>query len=404
MNHRLAARGIIEGAKRSFCIHQVPCFDYRAGLDLPQKPSCVQKKPLFFQLKTRGNKSGIYLSLLVLAGLALLPACSGESDAEKGKPQSGHIPVRTALVQEITLSSVVSGAGALVSNQEARPAFKTGGVIKRVFAEEGENVFKGQLLATLNLTEINAQVRQAEEGLEKAKRDLQRAKNLYADSIATLEQVQNATTALRLAEETIEIARFNQSYSEVRAPVNGKVLKVLLHSGEIAAPGMPVFAIIGTDKADWKIRVGLSDKDWAATRLGNAAEVTFDAFPGKTFQASVSDLAETINPQSGTFDAELSLKNYPPRLAAGLVASVRIFPESGQPSTVIPIDALIEVEGERGIVYVVRDSQYVQRTEVQIGKLYADKVEITKGVKPGTLVATSGAAYLKHGKKISIVR
>ena len=62
------------------------------------------------------------------------------------------------------------------------------------------------------------------------------------------------------------------------------------------------------------------------------------------------------------------------------------------------------MEGERGIVYVVRDSQYVQRTEVQIGKLYADKVEITKGVKPGTLVATSGAAYLKHGKKISIVR
>ena len=345
----------------------------------------------------------IYLSLLVSASLALLPACAGESEAEKGQPQTEQTAVRTALVQEITLSSVVSGAGALVSSQEARPAFKTGGVIKRVFVEEGDQVLKGQLLATLNLTEINAQVRQAEEGLEKTKRDLQRVRNLYADSIATLEQVQNATTALRLAEESIEIARFNQSYSEVRAPVNGKVLKVLLHSGEIAAPGMPVFAIIGTDKADWKIRVGLSDKDWARLRLGNPAEVSFDAFPGKTFQASVSDLAETINPQSGTFDAELSLKSFPPRLAAGLVASLRIFPDSGRPSTVIPIDALIEVEGDRGIVYVVRDSHYVQRTEVQIGKLYADKVEITKGVKPGTLVATSGAAYLKHGKKIAIV-
>ncbi|MDV7400678.1 hypothetical protein RZS08_55190, partial [Arthrospira platensis SPKY1] len=98
----------------------------------------------------------------------------------------------------------------------------------------------------LDLTEIEAQVRQAKEGLDKARRDLQRAQNLYADSIATLEQVQNATTAVEVATQSVEIAEFNRQFSEIRAPFAGKVVAKLLNEGEVTGPGTPVFYLIAT--------------------------------------------------------------------------------------------------------------------------------------------------------------
>lgn len=344
-----------------------------------------------------------WLSIPILVWMQF--GCSKQAEPNASPGQSEEIiPIHVEKVTQKSLALPVYASGVVVSDQEAKPAFKTGGIIKRVFVEAGDVVLKGQLLATLNLTEINAQVRQAEEGLEKARRDLQRVRNLFADSIVTLEQMQNATTALRLAEETVEIARFNQSYSEVRAPIEGTVLRVLLQSGEVVAPGMPVFVILGNTNRNWTIKAGLSDRDWARLRIGNPAEITFDAFPGIVYPGHVKHLAEIANPQSGTFDVEIALDRFPPRLAGGLVASVTLFPPSGSPATTISIDALIEAQDGRGVVYVVRDSSYVQRVEVEVGDLYEHNAVITKGLKPGTLVATTGGAYLAHGKKIKIIQ
>jgi multidrug efflux pump subunit AcrA (membrane-fusion protein) len=98
----------------------------------------------------------------------------------------------------------------MVSDLESKPAFKTGGVIERTFFKEGDHVQEGQLLATLHMAEINAQVDQARKGVEKTTRDLARVKNLYADSVATLEQYQNVQTANDVSNETLKIALFNQ--------------------------------------------------------------------------------------------------------------------------------------------------------------------------------------------------
>ena len=166
-----------------------------------------------------------YVALLACVA-AVAMACQSKSKQESPAAAPEEvIPVRIAQAEERVLVFPVVASGILTSGQEAKPGFKTGGVIKRTFVEEGDRVFKGQLLATLHMAEINAQAQQAEEGLAKAKRDLQRAKNLYADSVATLEQVQNASTAVRLAEESIQIARFNQQDSEVRSPVKCNVTR-----------------------------------------------------------------------------------------------------------------------------------------------------------------------------------
>ena len=312
------------------------------------------------------------------------------------------IAVRTAKVERENLTLSIHATGMVGSDTEAKTAFKTGGVISKMYAEEGSFVKKGQLLATLDLTEINAQVQQATEAVNKSKRDLQRAENLYADSVATLENVQDARTGLRVAEENLRMADFNKNYSEIRSPIDGKVIQKLANTGEIVGPGMPAYFILGNAKSDWNIKTGLSDRDWARVNVGDRAAVTFDAYPRKNYEAKVTRLADTGNPGSGTFDVELSIIGGAPRLAAGLISAVEIFPKNVQQQTVIPLDALVETNRFDAKVFTIKDNK-AQMIDIRIAFLHEDKVVVSTGLENVDVVVTDGAAYLFEGALVEIV-
>ncbi|WP_448635728.1 biotin/lipoyl-binding protein [Pedobacter panaciterrae] len=95
----------------------------------------------------------------------------------------------------------VETSGLLSSEQQSNLSFKTSGIINRILVKEGDHVSNGQVLASLNMTEVNAQLNQAEEGFNKAKRDAQRTANLFKDSVSTREQLENTQTALAIAKK-----------------------------------------------------------------------------------------------------------------------------------------------------------------------------------------------------------
>lgn len=339
-----------------------------------------------------------YLLLFVL----FLASCAPSAPEENGGAQKTNvIYVRTAPVERSELTPSIHASGLVGTANEARVSFKTGGVIRRTLVEEGDVVKAGQLLATLDLTEIDAQVKQAKEGLEKSRRDLERAKNLYADSIATLEQVQNATTAVEVAAQTVQIAEFNRQFSEIRAPFAGKIVAKLLNEGEVTGPGMPVFYLIGTGAQDWVVRVGLSDRDWARLQLGDRAEAQLSAYPGETFSATVSKLADVANPASGTFDAELKIDPKGKRLAAGLVASVEIQPGKNGTYSLVPVESLVESDGKKGFVYTPEGGK-ARKVSVTIAFLAGEKAAISGGLENISAVVTAGAPYLRDGQAIDI--
>src|SRR5690606_21961822 len=194
-------------------------------------------------------------SHIILIFISVSGILSGCGEKKSNTPASSAADMTTVVKVEDVLSSndarVISGIGIVMSESEARPSFKTGGVIDKTFVKEGDLVQKGQLLATLHLDEIQAQVSQAREGLQKAERDAKRVKNLYMDSVATLEQWQNANTAFEVAKRSLEIAKFNQDYSQVRSPISGKIVKQLMKSGEVTGPGTPVYVVMGIGNQDW---------------------------------------------------------------------------------------------------------------------------------------------------------
>lgn len=340
----------------------------------------------------------IYLSLLLT-----LISCSHSAETEENTRTAIITPVKTAMVEKTEINQPIRATGMVESTNEARPSFKIGGVIARTLVQEGQFVKEGQLLATLQLTEITSQVQQALTALDKAKRDQTRVANLHADSVATLEQLQNTGTAVKLAEESLVIAQFNQKYAEVRAPMSGKVIKKLMNEGEIVGPGTPVYYILGTQAGDWVVKTGLSDRDWARTELGNKASITFDAYPGEPFEGQVKKLADTGTPGSGTFEAEVSILTKGKRMAAGLVADVQILPKSTS-SLCIPIEALVETNGQSSIVFTLAPDGRVQKTTILIGKIIDNKVTVVSGLTQGQVIVTDGAPYLENGQLVSTIQ
>jgi RND family efflux transporter MFP subunit len=333
----------------------------------------------------------------LLLGALLLFGCVQE---EAGNGEASGIPVRMADVVHEAVSVPIHTSGKLASSAEARLSFKIGGIVGRMPVDEGESIARGELIAELKGEEIDAQVTQARSGLEKARRDLGRVRRLYGDSVATLEQLEDAETGHDMAEAQLEIAEFNRAHSAIRAPADGRVLKRFVERNEIVGPGTPV-VLFGSGGSTWTVRAGVTDRDIIRLELGDSAEVTFDAYPDRGFPARVVEIGEAADPMSGAYEVELALNDGGARLVSGFVARVDIYPSLCEPMAVIPIEALVEADAENGYVFVPDESgSAARKRSVALGCILGDRIAVRSGLDEVSLVITDGAAYLTDGAAI----
>ena len=161
--------------------------------------------------------------------------------AEIKSDSAGPVRVRvTGLITE-SVSIPVHTTGTLVASEELKLSFKTGGIVAKIFVREGDKVRKGDLLASLDLLEINANAEQAKIVYDKALRDYIRAENLLKEGATSLEKKQNAETAMNIAKNSLEIAQFNLQHSRIEAPDNGIIMKQFVKENELVSSGYPVF-------------------------------------------------------------------------------------------------------------------------------------------------------------------
>jgi RND family efflux transporter MFP subunit len=333
--------------------------------------------------------------IILLLGYIYLAASSCRQQVPTANETGEAISVRTQIVTDKVVVLPVRTSGKLSSKTESRLSFKTGGIIEKIYVDDGQAVRKDELLARLNLEEISSQVRQAELALQKAIRDFERIENLYKDSVATLEQYQNTRTALEVARANIRIARFNLEYSEIKAPSDGKILRKLAEVNEITGQGQPVLFFASTE-ANWVVRVSLTDRDIVRVNLLDSATVVFDAWPGKPFMCQVSETGKAADPYTGTYEVELLLVEKPENLASGFIGKVTIFPSDTVSYPVIPIEALVDGKGSTGTVYVVENDLPARRTVV-IHAITDEGIVVRYGLKAGEEIIVDGGAFVREG-------
>ena len=345
------------------------------------------------------------LVLLFILSIWILQACSAsEGKNNKGIVPADEIPVKIVKLEKKSMTAVINASGQFTTDDETFLSFKTGGVIDKIYVKEGDAVRQGQLLATLNLTEINAQVSQARLGYEKASRDYERVSNLYKDSVATLEQFQNAKTALDVASQQYDAAKFNQAYSEIRALGNGFVLQKKASEGQVIQPGTSVFQTNGAKKGRWLLKTGVSDKDWSRISLHDKALVYTDATASKAFDAYVSRKSEGTDPSTGSFTIELTLTGkLPASIASGMFGKALITPGESIHAWSIPYEALLDGDAQSGYVFVTDDLKTARKVTVSVGDIAEDHIIITSGLENANAVIIAGSAYLRDKSPIKII-
>jgi len=342
--------------------------------------------------------------MIALIPLALY-SCGTNANQPATERKSESIPVKVAEIGKGIADERLESSGYLSTEDEARLAFKVGGVIDRIYVKEGEKIRKGQLLASLKPTEISAQVQQVQLQVEKARRDFARVQNLYRDSVATLEQLQNAKTGLEIAEQGLRAAGFNQQFARIYATGDGFVARQLKNEGEMVEGGAPLLITREVSaRSQWVLTVGLSDREWASVQRGDSAEVSFDAFPGRIFSGIVHRKALSANPSSGAFETELRVDFGKEQPAAGIFGRARI--RLGKPAEgfSIPYDALLEANGKQGFVFVTNDGKTVKRVPVTIGTISQQVVYLLDGLEGYKQVVISGSPYLTDGSVIQVVQ
>jgi len=338
-------------------------------------------------------------TFLTLLTPLVLAACGRGRAATP--PAGDAVAVRVAPVSVDRLAPPVTATGTLGPKEEVTLSFKVGGVVSRIFVDEGRAVRAGDTLAELDLTEIDAAVVRARSAAEKAERDLTRARRLYADSVATLEQAQNAQTGRDVAHAELETTLFNRRYAVIVAPASGLILRRSAEPGELVQAGKAILTL-GSHARGVVVRAGLADREVVRTRRGDRAVVRFDAFPDRTFEGAVTEIAGAADPMTGTYRVEVTVPTAS-GLASGLIGRVEIRPAAGRPLMLVPIDALLEADGARATVYALApDGRHAERRTVSIAFLAGDRVAIASGLEGVAAVVTDGAAYLDDSAAVTV--
>jgi membrane fusion protein, multidrug efflux system len=341
------------------------------------------------------------MSLAAIVAFALTN-CS-DNKAAVTPPAEIPIPVVVQPVVTGDQGRILQYSGLIASNAESHLSFKIGGIISRIYVKEGDHVAAGQLLATLDLTEIDAQVQQAGQNVEKAQRDENRLKNLYRDTVASLEQLQNIHTQLSVATESLHIASFNRQYAQIRASTSGTILQKLMNEGEYASSGTAILLFNGTAANDCVVRFGVSDKDWAVLRKGDKATVSIDAYPDQPFSGTITKLAEGADADNGTYPVEVTVLPAGHKLAPGLFCTLRLQPPSHTIYSFIPASALAEGEGSTGFVYTLNaDKMTVKKIPVHVAFLQGDQIAVNAGLDHVQQVITEGVGYLTDGATVRV--
>ena len=343
--------------------------------------------------------------IIIIMPMALLPIACKENigDITDGIQRQDFTFVKTAPINVSNDPIPIYAIGRVQSDTDIKLSFKIGGIISSLEVKEGQYVKKGTLLGTIRTNEIDAQVLKAKRALEKAKRDLSRVEKMYNDGAATLENVQDLTTMLEVSQADLAIAQFNQQYAKVVSPVSGRILQRLAEPNELIGPGQPIYILSSSSGSNYIMTASLSDREINRVNYKDRVEVEFDAFPGITIDGTISQINESADPRTGTFNIEVSLVENKNRIRNGTIGRINILPENLHNLGRIPIEAVVETKNNNVVVFSPIENDTIAREwSAKPLRIIDNFVLVDSDEIRFPNVITDGASYLLDGDKIQI--
>jgi multidrug efflux system membrane fusion protein len=351
------------------------------------------------------ERSSLMNSLMTVIGFSWLVFLSVNS-LSLHADQTSSVPVEIVSAHYSEYAKAIRISGLLENKSEQSLGFKISGLVSKVYVDEGQFVKKGQLLAVLDLEEINAEVSKAKSVLANSERNLKRFQSLQGKNALSLDQVQSAQTRVDVASSDLTVAQFNRRHAVIKAPEAGRILNRALEPNELVQAGQPVF-VFAPKKTGWVLRTGIIDKDIVRTQLGDKAELYFDAYPNQQFQAIVSEVAGRADAKTQTFEIELRLESASKEkgkrnLLAGFVGHGRVYPRQKERLVLLPLTALLRADGKQAEVYVLDENDHAHLRLIEVAFIEGSRMAVRTGIEEGERIVIQGAPYLSEGRSVAI--
>jgi cobalt-zinc-cadmium efflux system membrane fusion protein len=354
--------------------------------------------------------------------------------AELDPVQIKEAGIQWAEVTERTIPQTVRVNGRLTVDEDKtwHVGAVTQGRVIRVFANAGDTVRAGQVLARMHshdIHEARSEYKRAKAEVTRliaqeayARRIRDRAHRLYELKAASLEQVEHAESEWRKASTDLENARTEQNRTRihleeflqvpaeepadhepgemdhdedlipVKAPATGKVLRRLVNLGSVVNAGEEMFEISDLSSV-WMI-AAVGEDQLSKIRLGMPVRVEVQAYPGVSFPGRIVRIGDTLDPATRTAPVRVALSSASGKLKPEMYAAAEIASGASAPALFVPEAAIQEFKNQKVVFVRAGDGQFEPRP-VSTGRLMDGETEILGGLKPGEQVVTKGAFILK---------
>ncbi|WP_238528339.1 efflux RND transporter periplasmic adaptor subunit [Pseudodesulfovibrio mercurii] len=363
------------------------------------------------------------VSCVVLLFSLVLAGCSGDKKKDQAVEQE---PVPMKVVKALTRDVPIWGewVGQISAHETVEVRARVAGFLIRKNFEEGRSVKQGDLLFVIDPKPFEEDLKQAQSGLEynqalyaKAAKDLQRFKKLFDEGVVSRDEyesyeTQAATYKAQLADNKakVENARIQLGYTKIYSPIDGIIGRVQVDVGNLVGQGEnTLLATISTIDPVY-VSFNVSETDYIRAMRDTKARESGER-PIHLILADGSEYEEpgsydmvnpTIDPQTGTLGIRVLFPNPGDLLKPGQYAKVRVCVANNKNAVVIPVRAIMDVQGMKS-VYLVDPDGTIRNQPVKLGTESMNLAVVAEGVQAGDMLLSEGINRVKPGMKIKPV-
>jgi cobalt-zinc-cadmium efflux system membrane fusion protein len=370
----------------------------------------------------------IALGLLAVISVLTLAGCKkAEADPAQGAPPDAKVvpfgdaalfsvdhpeqfPLATATQHPTTSELVVTGTVTPDVSRNVPVVSLASGRVTAIHARLGDTVQKGQLLLTIRSDDVsggysNYRMAVADEIL--ARTQYERSKDLYdhgAIALNDLQVAQDTEDKAKIAVDTLgEHLRLLGNdpdkpafIVDIFAPTSGVLTDQQVTTGSLVQAYNTPYPFTISDLSSIWVICDVYENDLATVRLGDAADITLNAYPDRKFKGTVSNIGSILDPNIRTAKVRMEVQN-PGNMRLGMFVRATFRGQTTEMHTIVPATALLHLH-DRDFVYVPAPGKKFRRVEVVGGDLLPDNInlqEVKSGLAPGEQVVTN-ALFLDH--------
>ena len=357
-------------------------------------------------------KKYIYIISLIVASL-FITSC-GNEDKKVVTDNSPVINVKVSQVAIDNNSQFLSVSGKIQASNSADLSTRMMGYVKKVHVNVGDKVRKGQLLVSINNTDlqakkaqVNAGITQAKTGFKNAEKNYNRFKNLFESNSVTQKEMDDMTANYEMAKAGLEVANQQKNeidaqfkYSNITAPFSGIVTSKNIKKGDMANPGMPLISI--ENPTNFEVLAMVPESEIAHIQKETEVTVLVKSI-NKTIKGKVSEVSTSAKNTGGQYLVKIDLEKTDVNILSGMFSTVQFPVERKVKSelVLIPTEAIV-TNGQLSGIYTVSQSNTAMLRWLRLGRTYGNQVEVLSGLNADESYIVSAEGKLFNGAKIII--